>query len=100
MLTIILFIYILLYIYNAFKTLFYFIMLFIVILGMFFQVMIFTACERKMLALIQRRTGPAIIGTRGRLQCIADSIKLLLKVFVSAKKINSTMFQLAAFGGF
>ncbi len=62
--------------------------------------MVFTACERKMLALIQRRTGPAVVGTRGRLQCLADSVKLLTKVFVSARKINSTMFQIAAFGGF
>lgn len=62
--------------------------------------MIFTAHERKMLALIQRRTGPAVIGVRGRLQCIADSLKLLLKTFISARNINSSMFQLAAMGGF
>ena len=53
-----------------------------------------------MLALIQRRTGPAVIGTRGRLQCLADSLKLLLKTFVSARNINSSMFQLASMGGF
>lgn len=62
--------------------------------------MVFTACERKMLALIQRRTGPAVVGVRGRLQCLADSVKLLAKVFITARKINSTMFQIAAFGGF
>lgn len=78
----------------------YFLIFWIMILMMFLQIMVFTACERKMLALIQRRTGPAVVGTRGRLQCIADSVKLLVKVFVSARKINSTMFQIAAFGGF
>lgn len=62
--------------------------------------MVFTACERKMLALIQRRTGPAVVGVRGRLQCLADSVKLLAKVFITARKINSTTFQIAAFGGF
>lgn len=78
----------------------YFIVLWLVLLTMFLQIMIFTACERKMLALIQRRTGPAVVGVRGRLQCLADSLKLLTKVLVSARKINSTAFQIAAFGGF
>ena len=95
-----LFMYILLHIFYSLTTLKYFIVFWLILLGMFMQIMIFTACERKMLALIQRRTGPAVVGTRGRLQCIADSLKLLTKVFVSARKINSTMFQIAAFGGF
>ncbi len=67
---------------------------------MFAQIVAFTACERKMLALIQRRTGPAVIGVRGRLQCIADSLKFITKVFVSARRINGAAFQAAAFGGF
>ena len=67
---------------------------------MFLQIMVFTAHERKMLALIQRRTGPAVIGVRGRLQCIADSLKLLLKTFITARHINSSLFQLASMGGF
>lgn len=92
--------YIILYLYYSLTFIAYFIVFWLVLLGMFLQIMVFTACERKMLALIQRRTGPAVVGTRGRLQCIADSVKLLTKVFVSARKINSTMFQIAAFGGF
>ena len=78
----------------------FFIVLWVALLLMFAQIMVFTACERKMMALVQRRTGPAVVGVRGRLQCLADSLKLLTKVFVSARKINATMFQVAAFGGF
>ena len=78
----------------------YFLLIFLVLVTMFAQIVAFTACERKMLALIQRRTGPAVVGVRGRLQCIADSLKFITKVFVSARRINSTAFQAAAFGGF
>lgn len=100
MATLLLAAYLILYIIYALFIVRYFIILWVVLLAVFLQVMVFTACERKMLALIQRRTGPAVVGTRGRLQCLADSVKLLTKVFVSARKINSTMFQIAAFGGF
>lgn len=92
--------YLALYIVNAIFVIRYFIVFWVMLIMMFVQIMVFTACERKMLALIQRRTGPAVVGVRGRLQCLADSLKLLTKVFVSARKINSTMFQIAAFGGF
>lgn len=62
--------------------------------------MIFTTCERKLLALMQRRVGPRFVGMRGRLQYLADSLKLLVKVFAGPRGVNSMMFQGAAFGGF
>lgn len=67
---------------------------------MFIQIMIFTACERKILALIQRRVGPQVVGVQGRLQYLADSLKLLTKVFAGPRHINAGMFQGAAFIGF
>lgn len=67
---------------------------------MLVQVMIFTACERKVLALMQRRVGPRFVGLRGRLQFLADSLKLLVKVFAGPRRLNSMLFQGAAFGGF
>ena len=38
-----------------------------------------TLIERKILSLVQRRVGPQYIGYKGRLQFIADALKLLLK---------------------
>lgn len=38
-----------------------------------------TLLERKALALVQRRVGPNFVGYKGRLQYIADALKLLVK---------------------
>jgi NADH-quinone oxidoreductase subunit H len=38
-----------------------------------------TLVERKILSLMQRRVGPDFVGYRGRLQYIADALKLFIK---------------------
>jgi NADH-quinone oxidoreductase subunit H len=38
-----------------------------------------TLIERKVLSLVQRRVGPFFVGYRGRLQYLADALKLLNK---------------------
>jgi NADH-quinone oxidoreductase subunit H len=38
-----------------------------------------TLIERKVLSLVQRRVGPQFVGYRGRLQYIADALKLFIK---------------------
>ena len=38
-----------------------------------------TLVERKILSLVQRRVGPNFVGYRGRLQYIADALKLISK---------------------
>jgi NADH:ubiquinone oxidoreductase subunit H len=88
------------YIIFAIYTIEYFIIFWLVLIGVFVQIMFFTTCERKALALIQRRVGPRVVGVRGRLQYIADSVKLLTKVFVGPRRTSAAMFQGAAFGGF
>lgn len=88
------------YIYQTVLIVGQFILFWLVLISIFIQIMFFTTCERKALSLIQRRMGPCVVGIRGRLQYIADSLKLLTKVFVGPRHINAGMFQGAAFGGF
>ena len=100
MLSLLLFLFCLSYFIFALYIVEYFLFFWVVLIGAFVQIMFFTVCERKALALIQRRTGPRVVGVRGRLQFIADSVKLLTKVFVGPRRISAAMFQGAAFGGF
>lgn len=51
-----------------------------------------TLIERKVLALIQRRVGPNYIGYKGRLQFIADALKLLFKHIAVINKTNKILF--------
>ena len=44
--------------------------------------------ERKYLALIQRRVGPKYVGYKGRLQFIADAIKVFFKDYFYLFKIS------------
>jgi len=48
-----------------------------------------TLMERKVLSLVQRRVGPNFVGYRGRLQYIADALKLLLKSFIIPNELNN-----------
>lgn len=92
--------YIFLYICLAPNIIICFLMFWVVFIGALVQVMVFTTCERKFLALTQRRMGPQVVGLRGRLQFLADSLKLLVKVYAGPRRISASMFQGAAFGGF
>lgn len=69
---------------------------FFIIIFFFLQIVFFTTCERKIMALTQRRVGPNILGDRGRLQYIADALKLFLKSNLTHKKINNIAFQSSA----
>jgi NADH-quinone oxidoreductase subunit H len=73
--------------------LFSFFLYFLIFLLFFLQVVFFTTCERKILALTQRRIGPNVVGDRGRLQYIADALKLVIKLYFSPRKINNLFFQ-------
>ena len=53
-----------------------------------------TLMERKLLALVQRRVGPNYIGYRGRLQFIADALKLLTKHILIISGVNKILFLL------
>jgi len=47
-----------------------------------------TLIERKFLSLVQRRIGPNFVGYRGRLQYLADALKLLAKGNLLPEGIN------------
>jgi NADH:ubiquinone oxidoreductase subunit H len=55
----------------------------------------FTVLERKILASIQRRRGPNMIGIYGILQAIADAIKLLNKETNIPSLSNNFIFIIA-----
>jgi NADH-quinone oxidoreductase subunit H len=50
-----------------------------IILPILLAVAFFTVFERKVLAAMQRRRGPNVVGLYGLLQAIADAVKLLSK---------------------
>lgn len=47
-----------------------------------------TLVERKILSLMQRRVGPDFVGYRGRLQYIADALKLFIKGVIVPYEAN------------
>ncbi len=47
-----------------------------------------TLLERKILALVQRRVGPNFVGYKGRLQYLADALKLLTKSTIIPSEAN------------
>lgn len=51
-----------------------------------------TLLERKILALLQRRVGPNFVGYKGRLQYLADAVKLLTKNVVVPHETNRFWF--------
>ena len=75
-----------------FKIILYFLSL---ILPLLIAVAYFTLIERQVLAAIQRRQGPNIIGFFGLLQAIADGLKLFLKETVLPKSSNLIIFIFA-----
>ena len=53
-----------------------------------------TLIERKILSLVQRRVGPFFVGYKGRLQYIADALKLFIKGIVIPYESNKFWFVL------
>ncbi len=55
----------------------------------------FTVYERHILAALQRRQGPNIVGFYGILQPLADGLKLFLKESILPKSSNTFLFLLS-----
>lgn len=74
------------------KTILYFLSL---VLPLLISVAYFTLIERQVLAAIQRRQGPNIVGFYGLLQPLADGLKLFLKETILPKSSNMIIFIFA-----
>jgi len=64
----------------------------IIPLCIIFTIAILTLVERKVLAGVQRRVGPLVVGYRGILQPFADALKLLLKEIIIPSLSNIKIF--------
>ncbi len=67
----------------------------ILIVPVLIAVAFFTLLERKIMAGIQRRRGPNVVGILGVLQPFADGLKLLIKETIIPSRANKIIFLLA-----
>ena len=67
----------------------------ILVILLLISVAYFTLAERKLLAVIQRRRGPNVIGVYGLLQPLSDGLKLLVKEIILPSNSNQTLFLIA-----
>jgi NADH-quinone oxidoreductase subunit H len=66
-----------------------------IIVPLLIAIAYFTLVERKLIAGIQRRRGPNVVGLYGLLQPLADGLKLLLKETILPSRANISLFLLA-----
>ena len=66
-----------------------------IILPLLIAIAYVTLAERKVMASIQRRKGPDIVGIFGLLQPLADGLKLFLKETILPSSANISIFILS-----
>lgn len=88
----------LLFIYEIFDklaiSLFSLVKTLVIILIFIIIIATITLIERKVLSLVQRRVGPNYVGYKGRLQFMADALKLLVKHIQVLNGVNRLLFLL------
>ena len=67
----------------------------LIIVPLLLAVAYFTLFERKVMAAMQRRRGPNVVGFLGLLQPLADGLKLVLKETIIPSQANRVIFLLA-----
>nr|QWQ55705.1 NADH dehydrogenase subunit 1 [Erythropalum scandens]UTT74606.1 NADH dehydrogenase subunit 1 [Erythropalum scandens] len=66
-----------------------------IILPLLLGVAFLVLAERKVMAFVQRRKGPDVVGSFGFLQPLADGSKLILKEPISPSSANFSLFRMA-----
>jgi len=67
----------------------------LLVVPLLLAVAFFTLFERKVMATMQRRRGPNVIGFFGLLQAFADALKLIIKETVLPSASNQVLFIIA-----
>ena len=73
----------------------WFLEILIIVVPLLVAVAYFTLAERKVIASMQRRRGPNVVGMWGLLQPLADGLKLLIKETIFPSNSNVIIFILA-----
>jgi NADH-quinone oxidoreductase subunit H len=73
----------------------WFLEILLIIVPLLIAVAYFTLAERKVIASMQRRRGPNVVGLWGLLQPLADGLKLLIKESIFPSNSNTIIFVLA-----
>lgn len=68
---------------------------FAIVLPLLLAIAFFTVFERHVLAALQRRQGPNVVGFYGVFQALADGLKLLLKESILPKSANIFIFSVS-----
>ena len=67
------------------------------LVGILLSVAFYTLAERKIMAAMQRRVGPNVVGFAGVLQPFSDGLKLLLKEFFQPRYAEKNILVWALF---
>jgi len=82
---------------DLFHMLFFLLESIIILLPLLGSIAFMTLAERKLMASMQRRVGPNVVGFYGTLQPFADGLKLLLKEAVIPSHANKVIFLVSPF---
>jgi NADH-ubiquinone oxidoreductase chain 1 len=79
-------------IFSTFSIVYNFLLSIITLITLLISIAYFTLAERKIIASVQRRLGPNIVGFFGLLQPLADGLKLVIKEIVVPQFSNKLLF--------